>query len=202
MTQQQIADGLGISQQMVSKLRSMGMPTTSIAAARRWRERNVDPTHHSSRLQGTRSRPTSTTRNLPADPTGYSQPSYGVHSWEGWWPPGSVVGDIDYCVDVINRLGGQVVRYGDVWLAPLKKAMLWAPPLVWEAVDFEPEVWVKLTGDPDVDKSRRCDGFTAAMARRYIAACNLPDALESDYAVNVIQQEKRNAKASPSRTHR
>ena len=43
LTQIQLATGLGISQANVSKLVRLGMPTTSLEAARRWREENLDP---------------------------------------------------------------------------------------------------------------------------------------------------------------
>ena len=43
LTQTQLATGLGISQANVSKLVRLGMPTTSLEAARRWREENLDP---------------------------------------------------------------------------------------------------------------------------------------------------------------
>ena len=43
LTQIQLATGLGISQANVSKLVRLGMPQHSIAAARTWRESNLDP---------------------------------------------------------------------------------------------------------------------------------------------------------------
>ncbi len=42
-TQKQIADGLGISQQRVSQLIREGMPTTSIEAAKAWRDQHQNP---------------------------------------------------------------------------------------------------------------------------------------------------------------
>lgn len=42
LTQTQLATGLGISQANVSKLVRLGMPQHSIAAARAWRENNLD----------------------------------------------------------------------------------------------------------------------------------------------------------------
>ena len=41
--QKDLARGLGISQSMVSRLAKQGMPVTSIAAAKRWRDRNINP---------------------------------------------------------------------------------------------------------------------------------------------------------------
>jgi hypothetical protein len=43
MTQAQLARELGISGAMVSKLRVRGMPTSSLAEARAWRDQNLDP---------------------------------------------------------------------------------------------------------------------------------------------------------------
>lgn len=43
LTQNELATGLGISQANVSKLVRLGMPQHSIAAARAWRESNLDP---------------------------------------------------------------------------------------------------------------------------------------------------------------
>ena len=43
LTQIQLAAALGLSQSAVSQLAKQGMPTNSIAAARAWREANLDP---------------------------------------------------------------------------------------------------------------------------------------------------------------
>ena len=39
----EIAEQLGISRQMVNKLRKRGMPVDSLAAAIEWRKRNLNP---------------------------------------------------------------------------------------------------------------------------------------------------------------
>lgn len=43
MKQKDLAEALGISAAMVSRLKHQGMPTHSVEAARRWRERHLDP---------------------------------------------------------------------------------------------------------------------------------------------------------------
>lgn len=43
LTQQALANALGISQGMVSRLKRQGMPVTSIEAAQQWRRENLDP---------------------------------------------------------------------------------------------------------------------------------------------------------------
>jgi predicted transcriptional regulator len=42
LTQAELGELLGISQQMVSRLKSLGMPTDSAEAARAWRARHLD----------------------------------------------------------------------------------------------------------------------------------------------------------------
>lgn len=43
MTQNELAEALGISKGQCSKLAARGMPTHSLEAARAWRRRNLDP---------------------------------------------------------------------------------------------------------------------------------------------------------------
>lgn len=44
LTQEQLGARLGISQSLVARLAKRGMPTDSVAAARKWRAANLDPT--------------------------------------------------------------------------------------------------------------------------------------------------------------
>jgi transcriptional regulator with XRE-family HTH domain len=50
MTGKELAEALGISEAMVSKLRKRGMPTDSVERAQRWRRRHLEPT----RVKGVR----------------------------------------------------------------------------------------------------------------------------------------------------
>jgi transcriptional regulator with XRE-family HTH domain len=45
LTQTALAQALGLSQAMVSKLKAMGMPVTSVEAAQAWRSKNLDPSY-------------------------------------------------------------------------------------------------------------------------------------------------------------
>jgi len=49
----EIAEQLDISRQMVNKLRKRGMPVDSLAAAQRWRKKNLNPfTTKNNRIDG------------------------------------------------------------------------------------------------------------------------------------------------------
>jgi hypothetical protein len=184
MTQKELADALNLTQQRVGQMVRGGMPTTSLAAAKLWRKRNIDPTRTKEGQQQARDRYRRDTepefRPPPAVPTG-DAPGYGAHSWGGWWGEDMPIwgGDLQLCLDMVNALGRQAAQHGDAWLEPLRNAMLLVPACTWEVIDLDPIVWQKLTGNPQVLTRRRGDGpYTKAMAQRYIDACRLHAALE------------------------
>lgn len=55
MNKSELASGLGISKQMVHRLINRGMPTDSVEAAIKWREKNLEPTQTKNfRIDGNR----------------------------------------------------------------------------------------------------------------------------------------------------
>ena len=75
-------------------------------------------------------------------------------------------------------------RHGDVWLEPLREAMLLVPPFAWPVIDLDATVWRALCG-PKATTRRRNDGpFTIEMGKRYIAACRLLEAVAARDAEN------------------
>ena len=100
-------------------------------------------------------------------PTG-RLPGRGAHSWQGWWGSDRANGEVEQCIALVNALGQQAAKHGDVWLETMRKGMIEVPPTSWHAVNLDKATWAKLTGDPAASKTQR---GTAAAALRYVLAC-------------------------------
>lgn len=81
MQKKELAELLGISASMVSRLAKRGMPTDTIERARRWRNRHLEP----SRVKGSRFDPTATpaaparsAAPAPVDPEATAAPDPGI----------------------------------------------------------------------------------------------------------------------------
>lgn len=187
MTQKELAAALNLTQQRVGQMVREGMPTDSVEAARTWRKRNVDPTRTKEWQQQARDgyRAPAEPAPLPAVPTG-RLPGRGAHSWQGWWGGDHANRELAQCVELVNALGQQAAKHGDVWLETLRKGMIEVPPTAWHEIELDKATWAKLTGDPAASKAQR---GTAAAALRYVAACDLAEALAFDFDVNVAGQE-------------
>jgi len=137
-TQRALAKELGLSQPMVSKLHSRGMPVDDVAAALRWRDRNLDLT------QSKANRPASGGTAWRGGRAAGVPPNYGIGHWTGWY-------GVKDCLDLIHEMGRRAGPNFDAWAEPLRAAMRLLPPAYWDAVNLPDLVWsdlVALGDDP------------------------------------------------------
>lgn len=126
MTRKEIGDALGITPQAVGALIKRGMPSTSIAAARAWRERNID-----------------LTRSRPARPKPkLTSPDYVIGDRLEWAPD-----DVDWALGQIKLFGTFADSDFAAWQAPLRLAMAALPSSAWDDVTLPAGVWRQLVGE-------------------------------------------------------
>lgn len=161
MTGKELAKALGISPQMVSKLRKRGMPTDSLERALRWRRRNLEP----GRVKGVR---VDTLSPLRADDDDVERQRAELLQLE-----------------LVSRLGVYVERDGGASLPSLQRAMRDLAPRLRPRVRLPLAAWdallraagdnvvPALAGDPAGDAAMADEELAAADDALYELACGL-----------------------------
>lgn len=129
MTGKELARLLGISPQMVSKLRKRGMPTDSLERAQRWRRRNLEP----GRVKGVRVGAVSE----------YREDDIGVERQRAQLLQ----------LELVALLGLSVERDGAASLPALQRAMRDLPPEMRDRVRLPEATWDALLRAADVEPS-------------------------------------------------
>ncbi|MCU0950033.1 MAG: hypothetical protein MUC68_02970 [Burkholderiaceae bacterium] len=118
MTGKELALALGISPQMVSKLKARGMPTDSVERATRWRRRHLEP----GRMRGMRA----------------DRPRVQASAQDG---------EARERLDQLAQLGDLAAQDFPRWEARLRAALRAVSNPVREYVGLPLDVWEKLTED-------------------------------------------------------
>jgi transcriptional regulator with XRE-family HTH domain len=142
VTGKELARLLGISPQMVSKLRKRGMPTDSLERAQRWRRRNLEP----GRVKGVRVGAVSE----------YREDDIGVERQRAELLQ----------LELVARLGVYVERDGNASLPALQRAMrelapglrsrVRLPLAAWDALFLAagiPQIEAEFSGEPEPERA-------------------------------------------------
>lgn len=152
-----IAEGLGISAAMVSKLKKRGMPVTSVAAAEKWRRRHLEPARTKGLRAGTtRAAPPQAARFVPATAPGPVDPEAVVKSL-------ALVRELGLlAMDAIER------DTFETFALTLRQAMAQVPAFARPQVALPEQVWDALTACIPMEPA-------AAVGGRHAAGDDLPE---------------------------